>query len=133
MGDLEANKATVQRLYDEGFNAGVESVFAELYHPSFRHHSKVLHDLPPGGEGERQSMLRFRQAIPDAHFTVLQTIAEGDMVAARLHMTGTPTGDFGDVAAGGRFDRHALALFRLVDGRLADEWFFVDGGTAPAD
>jgi predicted ester cyclase len=133
MGATE-HKAIVQRLYDEGYNRGDESVYGELYSPSFVHHSKTLHDMPPGGEGERQSMLRFRASMPDARFEIVQLIAEDDMVAARLHITGTPDHDFGNVlAADGRFDRHALALFRLEDGLLAEEWFYIDGGTSPDD
>ena len=128
-GGHARNKAVVAELYERGFTGGDESAFAELYAPDFVHHSKVLHDVPPGGEGERLSMLAFRRAMPDARFEVLQLLAEDDFVMARLRATGTPVHDFGhNVRAGERFDVHAVALFRLASGRLAEEWFFVDGG-----
>jgi predicted ester cyclase len=132
MGDIEdKNKAIVERVYREGYNGGDESVYAELYEPDFFHHSKTLHDVGQGGDAERRSMLRFRDSMPDAHFEIEQLVAEGDMVAARLHVTGSPRHDFGNVlAADGGFDRRCLALFRLADGRLAEEWFYIDGGTA---
>ena len=109
-------------------------MYAELYQPDFYHHSKTLHDVGQGGEAERQSMLRFRDSMPDAVFEIVHQVAEGDMVATRLHITGTPRKDFGNVyAADGGFDRHCLALFRISeDGRLAEEWFYIDGG-APAE
>lgn len=131
MSETESNKAVVRRVYEHGYNAGDESVFAELFGPGFEHHSKVLHDMPPGGEGERQSMLRFRASMPDVRFEILQLVAEDDHVAARLHITGTPSGDFAAAvsATDDRFDVHALALFRLEGGQLAEEWFYVDGGT----
>jgi predicted ester cyclase len=133
MGATEdTNRAIVERVYREGYDGGDESVFAELYKPDFFHHSKVLHDVGQGAEAERESMRRFRESMPDVRFAIEQLVAEGDMVAARLHITGTPGQDFGNVRAdAGGFDRHCLALFRLEDGRLAEEWFYIDGGTAP--
>jgi predicted ester cyclase len=131
MGATEdRNKAIIQRVYDDGYNGGDEALYAELYHPTFHHHSKTIHDVGQGGDAERQSMLRFRASMPDARFEIVQLLAEGDMVAARLHITGTPGQDFGNVlAADGPFDRQTLALFRLEDGLLMEEWFFIDGGT----
>ena len=68
--------------------------------------------------------------MPDVRITVIDQLAEGDMVATRLHITGTPVADYGTVKASeGKFDVHALALFRLHDGLAAEEWFFVDGGS----
>src|SRR5207248_673521 len=75
MTDIERNKATVTALYERGFTGGDEAVFGELYAPGFVHHSKSLHDTPPGGEGERVSMLAFRQAMPDARFDIVQLVA----------------------------------------------------------
>jgi predicted ester cyclase len=125
------NKAIIRRVYEDGYNLGDESVFAEFYHPTFFHHSKALHDVGQGPDAERQSMLRFRAAMPDVRFEILELLADGDKVVARLRITGTPAGDFGDViTAGTRFDTHALALFRVEDGQLAEEWFFTDAGTS---
>ena len=121
------NKEVVRALYDRGFTGGDEQAFRELYAPDFVHHSKVLHDVPPGGEGERLSMLAFRRAMPDARFEILDLLAEDDRVVARLRVTGTPVEDFGhNVRRGEAFDTSAAALFRLEDGLLAEEWYFVD-------
>jgi predicted ester cyclase len=131
MSGAAENKAVVRRVYEDGYNGGDESVFAELYHSSFVHHSKALHDVGQGPEAERKSMLRFREALPDVRFEILDLLAEGDQVVARLRITGTPRADFGDVlASDGRFDRHAVALLRLRDGHLVEEWFFTDAGTS---
>jgi len=127
---LEANKAVIRRIYDEAYNGGDPSIFDTLYTPDFVHHSKTIHDITPGAAGERESMQRFRGAIPDVHFTLLQQVAEGDMVATRLRIAGTPEGDFGTIRGRDEtFEVHALALFRLSGGRVAEEWLFVDGGT----
>jgi predicted ester cyclase len=127
---LAANKALIRRIYDEGYNGGDPAVFEDCYTAGFMHHSKVIHDLPSGGPGELASMRRFRAAIPDVQFAILQQMAEDDWVSTRLSIRGTPVADFGTVRADGRlFDVHALALFRIEGDRVAEEWLFVDGGT----
>ena len=130
MDQLEANKAVIRRIYEEGYDKGDPTVFETLYAPGFIHHSKVIFDVRSGGLGEQDSMRRFREAMPDVRFTVVDQVAEGDMVATRLHITGHPVRDYGTVqAADGAFEVNALALFRLENGLAADEWFYVDGGT----
>jgi predicted ester cyclase len=126
---LAANKALILRIYQHGYDEGDATVFDDAYTPDFVHHSKTVHDFSPGGEGEKESMGRFRRALPDVRFTVLDQVAERDLVATRLRIVGTPVEDFGGIHAGvGVFDVHALALFRVRGGRVAEEWFFVDGG-----
>jgi predicted ester cyclase len=88
----EANKAVVRRIYEEGYNRGDVSIYDELYQPNFVHHSKTIHDIEPGPAGEVESMIRFRRAIPDVQFTILDQIAERDLVATRLRIHGNPTG-----------------------------------------
>jgi len=134
MSDAGAqNKAAVRRIYERGYNDGDPTVFDELYAPAFVHHSKVIFDVPPGGAGERESMRHFRAAMPDARFEIIDQIAERDLVATRLRISGHPVAGYGqELTPGVAFDVHALVLFRLEDGRVAEEWLFVDGGRAPA-
>src|SRR4051812_27941523 len=122
MSELETNKAVVRRIYEEGYDRGEPEVFESLYAPGFIHHSKVIFDVRPGGLGELDSMRRFREAMPDVRFSVVDQLAEGDMVAPRLRITGHPVADYGTVsAADGAFEVNALALFRVIDGLVADE------------
>jgi predicted ester cyclase len=126
---LEANKAVVRRIYEEGYDAGDPSVFETLYAPGFIHPSKVTREVSEAGAGEAESMRRFHEAIPDVRFTVLSQLAEGDWVATRLRITGHPIGDYGPVkATDDIFDVHSLVLFRIENGLAAEEWLFVDGG-----
>lgn len=128
LSDIHAgNKALIERIYHRGYNDGDVSVFEDCYSDDFVHHSKVIHDVAPGGQGEAESMRRFREAIPDVRFTVLHLLAEGDWIAARLFIAGTPVNDYGSLRlVGGRFEQHALALFRVTEGRVAEEWMFTD-------
>jgi ketosteroid isomerase-like protein len=127
--DRDDGIGVVRRIYEDGYNRGIESVFDECYTPDFQHHSKVIFDVPPAGEGEKQSMRRFRAAIPDVSFEILEMLADGDRVVVRLNIRGTPQGSYGRIEPGGTFSSHALVLFRVEDGRVAEEWLFVDGGS----
>src|SRR5262245_29627445 len=129
---LALNKSVVRRIYEDGYDQGDETVYETLYAPGFVHHSKVIFDVRPGGLGELDSMRRFRASMPDVRFRVIDQVAEGDMVATRLHISGHPVADYGTVhAAAVAFDVNALALFRVVDGLVTEEWFYVDGGHGP--
>jgi predicted ester cyclase len=131
---LTANKSVVRKIYELGYDQEDPTVFETLYAPGFEHHSKVIHDVAAGGAGEAQSMRRFHQAIPDVRFEVGTQVAEGDLVATRLHIHGHPVGDYGPVRSTDEiFDVEALVLFRLEDGRVAEEWLYVDGGEGPPE
>lgn len=131
-GDPAAAKALIERIYRDGYNGGDETVYRECYTDEFVHHSKVTHDVSPGAQGELESMHRFRAAIPDVRFEILDHVAEGDLIATRLRISGTQVKDFGTVGVGdGHFDRHVMALFRIADGKVAEEWLFIDAANGP--
>jgi hypothetical protein len=129
MSSVVDARALLRRIYEVGFNQGVEAVFDECYAPDFVHHSKVIFDVPPAGEGEKQSMIRFRQAIPDVHFEILDMAGDEHQVAVRLRIHGNAHAPYGTVPAG-PYDVHAVAWFTIdVTGawpRVAQEWLFVD-------
>jgi len=122
----EANKAIIRRIYEQGFNMGDASIYDTSYAPDFRHHHKTIHDVSRGGEGEKESMLRFRAAIPDVHFEISDCIAEDDLVVVHLNVTGTAVRAFPPIEVGERIDFGALALFRFEKGLVAEEWFYRD-------
>lgn len=123
-----ANKAIVRRIYERGYTLGEEDVFPASYADDFLHHGKTSDDPPiSGAAGQIASMLRFRQVMPDVRFDVHDQVAEGDMVATRIVITGTPRERFGPVEPTGELQRiHAMVLFRLRDGLAVEEWFFTD-------
>ena len=120
----KTNEAIVRRIYEEGFNQGDTSPFDELYADDFRHHNKTIHDVSKGGAGERESMLRFRDAIPDVHFELVDCMAKGDKVMLHLSITGTPRKHFPPIEPGQPMAFKAAAVFRLADGKVAEEWFY---------
>jgi predicted ester cyclase len=129
MSTIDDAQTVVRKIYEVGFNQGVEAAFDECYAPGFVHHSKVIHDVPPGGEGEKQSMLRFREAIPNVRFEIIEMVGDEDRVIVRLRIHGHADKGYGSVPAG-VYDAHAVAWFRIDSSgaqvQVAEEWLFVD-------
>ena len=115
------NKNTVRRFFEEGLIA-----FDELLDPAF-----ILHDappgLPPGIEGCKVIDVMFGTAFPDYKHTIHDLIAEGDKVVARWTFHGTNEGDFqGLPPTGKKVTIPGISVFRLVDGKIMDDWTISD-------
>ena len=90
--------------------------------------------LPPGREqgtaGPLQASRTFRGAVPDLRVEVTDMVAAGDRVTVRLHFIGHFTGQFGKVQGKGQaIDFQAFDLYRVVKGRIADNWHLEDNLT----
>ena len=82
--------------------------------------------MPPlqGYEGFKQLTMRFRASLPDIHVQIEDMLAEEDKVAARFRLRGTNTGSFqGMPPTGEAFNVNATGIFRVVDGRVTDNWY----------
>jgi predicted ester cyclase len=109
------NKDTVRRMFDEVINKGNLELVDELFDPDYS--SKT-----PQGTFDRESfkqyILGWRTGFPDVHCEVADFVEEGDMVAWRVHATGTQTGEFLGIPATGRsIDNDSLNIGWFKDGR----------------
>ena len=65
----------------------------------------------------------FYAAFPDQQWTIHDLVAEGDRVAARFTMRATHTGEFQGIPATGRsISVWAFTIYRIADGKIAEEW-----------
>jgi steroid delta-isomerase-like uncharacterized protein len=120
------NKAALQRFYDEVVNAGRLELIDELLTEDFVEHEEFP-DIPPTREGVRQFFGLMRGAFPDLRMEAEHVLAEGDLVAAHIHITGTHQGEFmGVPASGRRIDLRAIDLLRFRDGRASEHWGVTD-------
>ena len=66
-------------------------------------------------------------AFSEIELDVQDTVAEDDKVLVRLQFRGVHSGAFGDYeATGNRFDVAVLDLFRMEDGKIAEQWPAID-------
>jgi len=78
-------------------------------------------------EDFKEYMWTVRAAFPDFHNRIEELIAENDRVVTRLTYTGTHQGEVLGIAPTGRQVSYAgVALFRIVDNRIAEGWVLGD-------
>jgi predicted ester cyclase len=89
---------------------------------------------PQGPEGPVFASKNFRTAVPDLHVEVEEMLIVGDRVIGRLRFTGHFTGTFGNGAAARQGDGRAIDfiatdIYRIVNGRIAENWHLEDNLT----
>lgn len=85
---------------------------------------------PQGVSGPLQASRAFRQAVPDLSAEVEELVVAGDRVSVRLHFRGHFTGRFGATQGVGQVvDFLAFDLYRVADGRIAENWHLEDNLT----
>jgi steroid delta-isomerase-like uncharacterized protein len=115
---------TALRLY-ELINAGQVEQLGDLVTDDY-----IEHDPIPGqGTGREGALDRFSILVSALapHFTVEDTICEGDRVVVRWTNAGTHVGEFAGIpATGGTFSIAGVDIYRVDDNRLAEHWHVVD-------
>ncbi len=120
-GPLERNKSIARRVYEEGLNQGR---FEVPYSADFVGHGGRRTFTHADGMAEAKG---WREAFPDLNITVDKQVAEGDLVAVRWTARGTNTGAGNGIPATGRaVQTSGTTLFRMADGRIAEEWTCAD-------
>jgi predicted ester cyclase len=118
----EENKALFRRTYEELLNQGNLVVADEVIASDF-----INHEAPPGRDRGPESMrglaTMLRTAFPDLHFEIEELVAEGDVVAGRLTMSGTHEGPLMGTPPTGRAVRQDHMHFvRFSDGKAVEHW-----------
>jgi predicted ester cyclase len=116
-----SNKAVAARVFDEIFNQGRFEVADAIYAPGFRNHGlKRSVDL----RVDQDAVHAEKHAFPDLRMTVDRMVAEGDFVTVLWTFRGTHTaGGYGGFpATGARVEMRGITIWRIVAGRITDEW-----------
>ena len=118
---LAENKAVIRRYYEEAHGGNsdvVEELVADgcLVHGWGRERRVSLDEA-------RKAVQGFRVPFPDWKVTVDQLIAEGDLVASELTITGTQSGQFRRFAPTGKEVKFSgFFIDRVVDGKIVEMW-----------
>ncbi len=121
------NKAIVLRLIEEVLSNGNLAVVDELIDPNFALHLPGSQEPLRGTEGLKRAAEVFRSGFPDRHVSVEDVICEGDKVAVRVKQQGTHHGIFQGINPPGKqVNVTAIAIFRVADGKIAEEWLSSD-------
>ncbi len=119
----QAHKTLVRRFVDEAINRGNQEVVAEVCaEPAVGSPSG-----PGTPESVRELVLLYREAVPDAHWTIEQQVAEGDTVVTRFTARGTHRGALLGLAPTGKpMEVPGILISRLEGHKIAVTWAQAD-------
>lgn len=118
----DANKRFVRAYLDEVFNAHKPERAADYLTRDVAWHGGTLGTVE-GIQNVVGPLRGFIGALPDLHATERDIVAEGSLVAVRLTVTATHKGELLGIAATGRPVKwDAVDVYRLADGKIAEEW-----------
>ena len=120
----ERNKAVAQSFFEEVLSQGRLDKYGEFHSKDFVGHSGdrtfTLEEDLAYARGERK-------ALPDMSFRVNRMIAEGDLVAVHITVSGTNTqAGMGFPATGKKIESDGVTIFRFKDGKICEEWNVFD-------
>jgi steroid delta-isomerase-like uncharacterized protein len=125
---LAANRELIRRQHEEVWSKGNIAIIDEIYAPNFVGH------FPFGQSGGREELKQMvalhRAAFPDWTEQVEDFVAEGDRIVSRFTSRGTHRGEFRGISPTGReVTIGEVAIYRIADGRIAEQWVFPDVGS----
>jgi len=119
----EQNKAISQRIPLEVFEQGRIAVVDEICAPNIIEHGTPPPGIPQGREGIKAIALALRKGFPDIKYKIDHQIAEGDVVASYVTVSGTHKGEIFGMPATGKHATWAEAHFvKVVNGKLTEHW-----------
>ena len=123
----ETNKAIVRQWLDEVWNNGQLDRIPHYYAPSY-----TLDGKAKSLESIAADIKATRAAVPEAHLTIHDMVADGDTVAYRYawqwtSRTPIPDDIFGSIQPTGQpITLRAMTFVRLVDGKIVEDWATLD-------
>ena len=121
----EQNKEIVQRYWDGKWNTRDTGILDELMAPDVVYHGTSME--MNGIEEYKQVYQSFLSAFHDTKLTIDSLIAEGDKVMTRVTCSVVHKGELEGIPPTGKTLTISLfTVFRLVDGKIVEEWEIID-------
>jgi len=125
----EENKTLVIQLL-KGFNEALKGGDIDAFLEKFVSNDFICHD-PVTGEGDLEALeneiKELRDAFPNLEWKVEDMIAEGDKVVVRVMHRAKHQGEFmGIKPTGKQVVYGGIVIFRIKDGKIAEEWVYSD-------
>jgi steroid delta-isomerase-like uncharacterized protein len=120
----EQNKAIAKRAFDLILSQGRFQLAGKLYAKDFVNHG--IH-TNASLEEDQAALKGWHEAFPDVVVTAEKLMAEGDLVTVYWIARGTNTGSGNGLpATGKRAELAGITIWRIVDGKIKEEWSAFD-------
>jgi steroid delta-isomerase-like uncharacterized protein len=121
----EENKAAARRSIEEVWNKGNLAYADECIAPGYTWHNPVIEVKGPDGFKEMVSTMH--SAFPDLHTMVNNIVAEDDIVAIQVTMSGTMKGEFmGNTPTNKKMTIAGADFIRFSQGKEIEAWSYSD-------
>jgi steroid delta-isomerase-like uncharacterized protein len=111
----------MHRVFEEGLNQGRLEIVDELFSTRFVDHSTP--EQVAGANGVKEYFARVCGVFPDMQVSIEDMVAEGEKVVVRTTWRGTYLRtDDAVPALGRRVARTMIQIFRVVNGKIEEEW-----------
>ena len=118
----EKNETVVKRFIEECINRKKVELMDKLFSPDYINHAATS-DISPDLEGYKERVRYMIAAFPDLSIAIEDLFSDGDRVAVRLTARGTHQGSYLGVPPTGELATWtAIAIYRVVDGRIVERW-----------
>jgi len=120
----EQNKAIAKRAFEEILSGGRFELVEQLYAKDFINHG-IHRDIKL--EEDQAALKAWHQAFSDISIVPEKLIAEGDLVTIYWIARSTNTGiGNGLPATGKKAEMAGITIWRIVDGKIKEEWSAFD-------
>ena len=116
-------RRVLQRMFDEGFATGDDTIVDELCSADL-----VEHQFGLAGRGAeavehvKAAVRDVHRMAPDLRFTIEDAVESGDTIWVRVRGRGTATGPFFGPPSGRPLDFTVIDVARVVAGRIVEHW-----------
>jgi len=119
----EENMALARRFIEARLKGDLEAL-DEMMAPDYVSHPKLLPDQQPGREGTIRALAQLAAAVSNVRVIVEDQVASGDKVVTRfvVHATHDRGNLMGVAPTGRQMTDMAVAIYRIVGGKIAEEW-----------
>ncbi|HEX6269323.1 MAG TPA: ester cyclase [Anaerolineales bacterium] len=118
----EFHKQITREIFEQAWSNANFGGLDELLDSTTQFHIRN-HTAPMSAEDTRRVICGWHRAFSNFRFTIKAMVAEGDLVAVRLTLSGTHRGTWKDIPATGKQVRiTAMMFFRFENGKLMEIW-----------
>lgn len=113
------NQEVLRQVIEEGFGKGNVEALDLLFAPNYKEHQFGMKTTL---EGLKEDIHALRAAFPDLHYTIEDSVADGDTVWMRMTAHGTNLGPFMGPPTNKAINITVMDVCRFENGKIVEHW-----------
>ncbi len=123
MSEATEYQSLVHRVIEEFWNQGQLALADELFAAEYVRYDPAAPNIGTGPDAAREVAAAYHAAFPDLRLSIGDLLADGDKVVLRWTARGAHRGELRGIAPTGKeITTTGITIWRIADGRIAEEW-----------